>query len=65
MVDQRSGSQAGPRRWRVWCAATRPLPGREGTFCDFDGYRTADTGEQAAAKPCPRCGGHVLAGSVR
>ena len=48
-----SGYFLPPRHWWVVCmAAKRP-------FCDFKGYRVADSREAAAEKPCPRCGDRV------
>lgn len=51
----------GPRTWRVVCAALAPVtPG--GSFCDWrGGYRRADRQSDAERRPCPRCGGPVLA----
>lgn len=36
------------RRWRVYCT--------QFAFCQWAGYRIADTSELAKTKPCPRCG---------
>lgn len=49
---------AGLHRWRVTCDA--PPAGKYGAAsCSFNGYRTADTAEEAGERPCPRCGGPV------
>lgn len=48
-------------RWRVFCAATRPLPGHQASYCWWSGYRIAATEAKAKAKPCPRCGDVVVA----
>lgn len=50
---------AGPRRWRVTCDAPGPYRYGAGAHCSFDGYRTADSMQEAGTKPCPRCGGPV------
>lgn len=57
---RRLAEEYGPK-WRVFCQATRPLPGTQATFCDWTGYRTAETRERAVAKPCPKCAGAVSA----
>ncbi len=55
-MSRPGGVLAGPRRHRVKC--TR-YDGRRPSGCKFNGYRNADTPQEAGTDPCPRCGAPV------
>jgi hypothetical protein len=47
------------KRYRVTCDAPVPRGYGAKAPCTFNGYRLADSEQQAGRKPCPRCGGRV------
>lgn len=54
LLREHRGAAGGPRQHRVRC--TRYGKRRPAPRCTYAAYRTADTIEQALARPCPRCG---------
>lgn len=47
-------------RWRVTCDELPRAQANAGWgHCTFNGYRVAETADEAGQAPCPRCGGLV------